>query len=1179
MGVRVKSTSSHSINAFSARAGGAVALLLLIGLLLAPRADAALEQVATFSANPEPENYFSGNDGGSIAVNTAGAGGVPAGTVYAVNKRLSVVFRYSPQGEFREAWGWGVSKTRVRPFQFERCGPDGEAAHPDCANPQALEESEGEGAGRLASPLSIAVDQATGYVYVRSSTSAFMDTHGLIQVFTGTGSPVTNFLDKGSSTETVDESPEKLHNAPENTGIAVDASGTLYISDTTKDVHRVMVWKPQTPGDYEHYVYTGRANDIDTSGHLALDDAGNLYSADNRTLREFAPGPLHTPVCEYEVADQGLISMTVNPDTGEAFYWDGSSIKFIHLLSACEEGQFQDRGTLTLVPKPDLHTSAGLAFNPSLTWEPSRSPGALYFVAFSEYTPLGYIFAPAEVHLPEVESEQVSSATATTALLEAQINPKGSKTHYSFQYITRAAYEANPPSERFAGASEAPLGGGDLPASQEPLPASASLVGLQPDTEYRYRAIATSHCEPEHEENLCEDAGEVEAFQTFPTEAPGLTDHRARELVSPVQKNGGEVFPLEPDVGGSGARCAAGCEPGFLSTSFPRRSSPDGEAVLYEGFPFSSTEGASRLNEYVSHRNEKTGWQTAILAPALFNGGEYTAFDANLTKGILSQGAPSLTPSAPFEYPNLYTQSTADPSSLTALLTSEPPNRPPGQLFVRYAGASDDLSRIFFAANDALTGETPFAPEAVDGGLSKENLYEWVEGQLRLVNVLPGNAETAPGSGANFGFAPAAAHAISADGSHVFWSDEAGQLYVRINGESTVEIPDSGKFLAASEDGSNVLLNNGHLYGLQTEATTDLTEGQGGFQGIAGQSDDLSHIYFVDTAVLTGEEENERGDKAQAGKHNLYAWREGATEFVATLLDADELSDGSTIGGDWVSGPVFRTAEASPGGRWLAFGSVAPLTGYDNVGLCRRIEGTGAYATAPCREAFLYDSQSGKLICVSCNPSGARPLGRTLLPTGGRGFQPRYLLDSGRLYFDTEEALSPFDTNRARGGVAVNGEPSGAEEVGAEDVYEYEPQGEGTCERAGGCVSLISAGHESGDSNFLATDEAGENVFFTTRDQLSLKDTDDLMDLYDAREGGGIPSETETARGECQGEACQPQVSPPNDPTPGSSAFEGAGNVVEEPAAKKHHKHHKNRHKAKRHRHQRAAKHNRGGAR
>jgi hypothetical protein len=225
---------------------------------------------------------------------------------------------------------------------------------------------------------------------------------------------------------------------------------------------------------------------------------------------------------------------------------------------------------------------------------------------------------------------------------------------------------------------------------------------------------------------------------------------------------------------------------------------------------------------------------------------------------------------------------------------------------------------------------------------------------------------------------------------------------------------------------------------------------------------------------------------------------------------------------------------------------------------------------ARCHEAFLYDSVTGGLTCASCDPTGETPLGPTHLLEFELGpeylSQPRYLTDEGRLYFDSQDSLSPRDTNE-----------------GVEDVYEYEPEGvggEGACERQAGCVRLISAGTEPVDSNLLAIDATGENVFFTTRDRLALKDKDDLIDLYDAREGGGIASETEVGRSECQGEACQPQAVVPNDPTPGSSTFEGAGNV-HEAKAKKHRKRKaekkRHAHKHKRH-HARAAKRNHGGA-
>ncbi len=377
------------------------------------------------------------------------------------------------------------------------------------------------------------------------------------------------------------------------------------------------------------------------------------------------------------------------------------------------------------------------------------------------------------------------------------------------------------------------------------------------------------------------------------------------------------------------------------------------------------------------------------------------------------------------------------------------------------------------------------------------------------------------------------------------------------------------------------LLDDGCLYPIEGESCTDLTEGKGGFQGLAGQSKDLSHLYFVDTEALGSGEANEAGEVAEAGKNNLYSWSGGEVRFVAILLAADGTGGAENLN-DWAPNPAARTAEAGPDGRFLAFASKASLTGYDNVGPCFRNYSTHDFREAPCSEAFLYDSATGKLVCASCNPTGEAPLGDTRLRriegAPEELPQPRYLTDEGRLYFDSQDSLSARDTNE-----------------GVEDVYEYSPKGagaQGTCERDAGCTRLISAGTEAVDSNLIAVDETGKNVFFDTRDKLALKDKDELLDVYDAREGGGIAAETEISRAECQGENCQAPVVPPNDPTPGSSTFEGAGNVKEPSAAKKHkkakkkHRKHSKKKHAKKHKKQskkkakqaRTAKRNHGGA-
>ena len=145
-------------------------------------------------------------------------------------------------------------------------------------------------------------------------------------------------------------------------------------------------------------------------------------------------------------------------------------------------------------------------------------------------------------------------------------------------------------------------------------------------------------------------------------------------------------------------------------------------------------------------------------------------------------------------------------------------------------------------------------------------------------------------------------------------------------------------------------------------------------------------------------------------------------------------------------------------------------------------------------------------------------------------YQSRYLEDTGRLFFNSADALVPSDTN------------------GAEDVYEYEPQGVGSCTsesvffsaRSGGCVDLISSGVAKEESAFLDASENGSDVFFMTSAQLSKQDADTTPDVYDARVDGGFPQPQPPPA--CEGDACQSPVAAPNDPTPGSLTYQGPGN-------------------------------------
>lgn len=200
-----------------------------------------------------------------------------------------------------------------------------------------------------------------------------------------------------------------------------------------------------------------------------------------------------------------------------------------------------------------------------------------------------------------------------------------------------------------------------------------------------------------------------------------------------------------------------------------------------------------------------------------------------------------------------------------------------------------------------------------------------------------------------------------------------------------------------------------------------------------------------------------------------------------------------------------------------------------------------------CAELYLYRAGQG-VSCISCNPTGA--------PTGDAGLQEIPVIgaavtrtnpimtrnlspDGERVIFDSADRLLSSDHNQ------VN------------DVYEWEAKGKGSCESeevSGGCIHLISGGAEgAGPSWFGDADESGNNVFFFTVQRLVAQDQDELVDVYDARVGGGIASQEAIVTPPCEGEAaCRSAAPPPpGSTTPGSSTFSGPGNPAPPSACKK----------------------------
>jgi|GEM_PF-566249 len=422
---------------------------------------------------------------------------------------------------------------------------------------------------------------------------------------------------------------------------------------------------------------------------------------------------------------------------------------------------------------------------------------------------------------------------------------------------------------------------------------------------------------------------------------------------------------------------------------------------------------------------------------------------------------------------------------------------------------------------------------------------------------------------------------------------KACTVAVSVEAESLAETH-SSNFLAAAADGSRALFGTAtfanqpyDLYEYDAESTTTQLIAHKTI-GLVGTSGDATYVYLCSEEALSGA--NAEGRTPVVGKPNLYRYHEGEFAFVGRLGGAEDHGvKGAGLGGPLDPRPLYHAARVSEDGLHAAFVTRANPTGYDNRDL---------RSGKPDTEVYLYDATAdgdqGRLVCASCNPSGARPTGKDFEEGPGEAwvaakipawennlYASRALSEDGsRLFFEAEDALLPRDTN------------------GVRDVYEWEAPGAGGCEEGssgyhqanGGCLYLISTGQSATPSEFQDASPSGDDVFFTTLSSLVGVDHD-FVDLYDARVDGGLPEPPPSAA-QCEGEACQGSPEAPNDPTPASESFEGAGNVHEEavvqrpthcPKGKvkrkgrcvKKHKHrakHKHRkHKRRAHRHNRRA--------
>jgi hypothetical protein len=1226
--------SSNVAGANTARLGFGTRALLAVALfatavllLLSPPAHALSQRGHEFKESFTFEQF--GRD--SLTSPSAIAVDEETGDVYVLDQSNNRVLRFGPNHEFMQAWGYGVSKAGGEAYEVCEAA---EASECHAGIPGYKKE-------QFDAPVAIAVDNASkspskGDVYVVANGSWRKP---VVYKFSPTGVLVGKLIGRKEEKEEAEgaiegiavdstgdvwieredeeeefllqrfngETPNQLLNSeeievpevvsgnrPVRPGFAVGSEGDIYVTYEPGGIPL-----PLEEEEIKEREHERKERKEATKGETPAKPCVEHTCLVAKMAVTPLGGGLEAETVRSELSEQNTTGLAVDQSSGAQSSGD------VYLDHASEVEALDSTGGFI-----QDFADVGLTSGRGLAVDAKTGEVLLAEPAHGEIA----VFAPAVAGPPVIEpgSVSASSVTSNSANLIATIDPNGTDTRYRFEYGTQSCRE-HPGSCTVAPALGAP--GNDLGQGFDDQTAREPVAGLLAQTTYHVLAIAEY---PGSSGTETVVGGEEATFRTSaPAVAGELPDGRAWELVSPGVKHGSSLEAIARE-GGVIAAAANGKAFTYLAA-----------APLGENEP-ESNRAPEPAQIFASRQPDSTGWSAQDIEPPEddvttgYNPGrerQYEIFNPELTEALLDPaGEVPLSPEATEK--TIYLRNSlapcAVPSSCFVPLvnaTDETSKKPFGRSQTIFLGASPNLQHIVFGAEVGLT----------EGSPEKEGLYMWTAGHLELIDLVPGNLPAAEAylgaSGAN----EMRATAISEDGSHVVFTgkehtytlDHIYSRNVASHESFWVDEPDTGMapvgephavFQTATPDGSQVFFTDTQrladgssgsegkvrtahdLYVSEperaagervTDLTQDLNPGeaadvQGAVLGL-GEEGSQRNVYFVADGVLAaGAQPGNCGPEAPTGAAcNLYVAHYDGSEWeqeprLIARLSNEDLPDWGGSGSNVEEyDQEHETARVSPNGRYLAFMSNQRLTHYNN---------DDAVSGIADEEVFRYDYDENKVTCVSCDPSGARPVGVHDVEESGEGkgllidrpetwsanepeeqdadhwlaanvpgwtntgrivafYQSRYLLDNGRLFFNSANPLVPQDVNKNKA-----------------DVYEYEPTGLGNCtpvsENAeGGCVALLSSGESEQESTFLDASESGEDVFFLTSAKLTPLDPDTDADVYDARtcrEGGAEPCPTyaPSSPSQCSGEACKAGYVPSTGTgSPATTSASGSGNI------------------------------------
>ena len=775
---------------------------------------------------------------------------------------------------------------------------------------------------------------------------------------------------------------------------------------------------------------------------------------------------------------------------------------------------------------------------------------------------------------PQVSNLGTRNVTANSAELTGEINPRFGQTTYRFEWGPTAAY-----------GNAIPVPAGDAGSGNSLVSVSAQLEGLSAGSTYHFRLIATN----QYGTTVSSD----QTFGFYPPACPNsqlrqetrsndLPDCRAYELVTPSFAQGTTILPAVGPTSG-------------LATNPPRLA----YGALYGLFPETSGEGMNGMTDaYVSTRSDK-GWSQRYVG---FEGGRGVGGHGVITGGppggvvfnpftsvspgaIMrgTQASPSLDRITIYNwgYPG-QVESHAPASNAPYvwdtsngnLLERWPSNLaqvPDSENFAGFPQASADFSHFVFSSNvpfaadgEASEGQIECCPlgRGMDRSWPIASIYD---NDLRTGAVVLASrrSDETPFRGRVFD--------VSDDGSHILMVEK-----VTFSGGASAPVIPKEYFPQAKI--------RGPLY-LRVDARETYEIAPGRQLEYLASTADGATVYLASNERLTADDHDQSRD--------LFVWHQDDPDSLTRVSVGDHGSAGNTDAcapnEQWTIACGIR-AVFSAGGNGHSDTYLGSKSGDLYFESPEQL--VGAKGEAGERNLYLYrDGTVRYVTTMSPSRRAARmqvtPDGRymalitasnlTAYDSGGHGEMYLYDPVGGRVTCAScrPDGLQPvsdalgsqnglFLTNDGRAFFSTKDALQPRDTNQTDDVYEF-TEGKPQLITTGIGPSLdISAALSM--LGLVGVSANGTDVYFATLDHIVTQDHNGTQTkIYDARTGGGFPAEREepkcVAADECHGPSSNPPASPPDR----TGAALGTPRKAKAHKAKKHKKAHKHRkHKKKR---------------